>query len=220
MKNVLLITLLFLGITVPGHAQTLHRWPLDYYASPTYSRWYDHNHIDKVDNSSLCTDGSPQPCPTRRYTGVTGQSGEDGHHGTDIRGNISPTYIRATAIGNLYYRKDGCPDYDPDPPGCGGYGNHVRIEHVDGKVSIYGHMYNGSVAGYQSVLCGGIAGIMGNSGTSSGTHLHYELWRNRTPGSLHTDRIDPFGGPGNWQNSSLWVNQNGAGTGNPSTQCQ
>lgn len=216
MKKVLLVALLFFSIAVPGYAQTLHRWPLD--GASTYSRWYDHNHIDKVDNSNLCTNGSSQPCPTRRYTGG---AGSDRHHGTDILPNMTPNYIRATAVGNLYYRWDQCDNNGSMTNTCGGgYGNHVKIEHPDGKVTIYGHLYPGTAAWYQSILCGGTLGIMGNSGTSTGTHLHYEILRNRTPGSLHTDRIDPFGGPGNWQNSSLWVNQNGAGTGNPSTQCQ
>lgn len=226
MKKVLLIALLFLSITVPGYAQTLHRWPIDYYASPkAFSRWYDHDH-----NDYLYTDSNGNPtgpcsisgnvvCSRRIYDNTVGTAGGDKHHGTDIRWNGTTTYVRVSANGTLYYAILDCPS--GSNPSCGSsYGNHVRIEHAGGKVSIYAHMLPGGPGQSGWNTCGQITGIMGNSGHSTATHLHYELWRNRTPGSAHTDRIDPFGGTGNWQNSSLWVNQNGAGTGNPSTQCQ
>ena len=57
----------------------------------------------------------------------------------------------------------------------GGYGNYVMINHGDGFITIYGHM--SSVAAYngQSVSAGQVIGYVGNSGRSTGPHLHFEV---------------------------------------------
>ena len=202
MKKAILAGLVLMSVAFSAEAVTLHRWPLDYYAPTTYSRWFDHD-------SAV---GS-----TRRYDSVTNRSVEDQHHGTDILGNVSPTYIRAGAIGSLYYRIDSCNNNGYIGNTCGGgYGNHVRIQHSDGKVTIYAHMLQG-VAGLQTITCGGTVGAMGNSGDSSGNHLHLEMWSSTSI----VPRMDHFGGSGNWYNASYWVNQNGTTAPSyPSTSCQ
>ena len=59
---------------------------------------------------------------------------------------------------------------------CGSsYGNHVVIEHADGTSALYAHLANVFVSVGQSVSCGSCIGIMGNTGKSSGTHLHFEI---------------------------------------------
>lgn len=190
MKKAILAGLVLLSVVFSAEAVNLHRWPLDYYASPAYSRWFD---------------GDSAVGYTRRYDGATNRPVEDQHHGTDILGNVSPTYIRAGAVGSLYYRFDSCSNNGSPGDTCGGgYGNHVRIQHPDGKVTIYAHMLQG-VAGLQSISCGATVGLMGNSGDSSGTHLHLEMWSSTSVGT----RMDHFSGPGNWVNASYWVNQNG-----------
>lgn len=108
----MLAGLVLLGTSFFAEAATLHRWPLDYYANPAYSRWYDHNHSDYLvdangNQTGFCSGGGSTPCPTRIYTGNP-QSGADKHHGTDILGNRSPTHIRAGFTGSLYGRQDGC----------------------------------------------------------------------------------------------------------------
>ncbi len=57
----------------------------------------------------------------------------------------------------------------------GGYGNYVMINHGDGFITIYGHM--SSVAAYngQSVSAGQVIGYVGNTGRSTGPHLHFEV---------------------------------------------
>lgn len=219
MKKAILASLLLMSVSLFAEAGTLLRWPLDYYANPPYSRWYDHNHNDLVvptDGSpSYCSGGGPKPCPTRIYTNAS-QSVADGHHGVDILGSFSPTYVRAVATGSLYYRFNTCSNNGFFGSTCGGgFGNHVKIRHADGTVAVLAHMLQG-VVWEQTILCGGYVGLMGNSGSSTGTHLHLDLWTN-TGGST---RLDPFAGPGNYVNASYWVNQNGAGTGKPSTTCQ
>lgn len=60
---------------------------------------------------------------------------------------------------------------------AGGYGNYVVIDHGNGFKTLYGHMLNSSVvvkAG-QVVKQGQKLGVMGSTGRSTGTHLHFEV---------------------------------------------
>ncbi|MEI6222844.1 MAG: peptidoglycan DD-metalloendopeptidase family protein [bacterium] len=56
-----------------------------------------------------------------------------------------------------------------------GYGNHVILYHGNGLFTLYGHMTAPKVAIDQRVSKGQIIGLSGNSGTSSGPHLHWEV---------------------------------------------
>ena len=59
-----------------------------------------------------------------------------------------------------------------------GYGNHVRVSHADNMTSIYGHMdeHNwASVHEGDQVVAGQELGLSGNTGHSSGPHLHFEI---------------------------------------------
>lgn len=56
----------------------------------------------------------------------------------------------------------------------GGYGKHVVIDHGDGKSTLYGHMSNVYVKPGQSVSAGQQIGNVGNTGFSTGPHLHFE----------------------------------------------
>ena len=56
-----------------------------------------------------------------------------------------------------------------------GFGNHVRIDHGFGYVSIYAHMDNISVRKGNKVKRGDIIGYVGSSGRSVAPHLHYEI---------------------------------------------
>jgi murein DD-endopeptidase MepM/ murein hydrolase activator NlpD len=57
----------------------------------------------------------------------------------------------------------------------GGYGNKVEIQYWDGTVSVYGHMSQISVSVGDSVSRGDIVGLSGNTGHSTGPHLHLEI---------------------------------------------
>ena len=68
-----------------------------------------------------------------------------------------------------------------------GYGNTIVIDHGNGYLSLYAHLMDGGVAvGCGSVVYGGSTiGYMGNTGNSSGSHLHFELRYNGSPVNPH-----------------------------------
>lgn len=56
-----------------------------------------------------------------------------------------------------------------------GYGYCVYIQHPDGKVTRYGHMSKVTVKAGQTVKQGEKIGLSGNTGVSSGPHVHFEI---------------------------------------------
>lgn len=62
-----------------------------------------------------------------------------------------------------------------------GYGNNVVINHGFGYQTLYGHMSRINVRPGQRVNRGDLIGYVGNSGTSTGPHLHYEVLRGGKP---------------------------------------
>jgi murein DD-endopeptidase MepM/ murein hydrolase activator NlpD len=56
-----------------------------------------------------------------------------------------------------------------------GYGNTVEINHGFGYKTLYGHMYKIHVKVGQKVNRGDVIGLVGNTGKSTGPHLHYEV---------------------------------------------
>lgn len=59
-----------------------------------------------------------------------------------------------------------------------GYGNRVIIDHGNGYKTLYGHMQKLYVLPGQGVTRGSAIGKMGSTGHSTGTHLHFEVYRN------------------------------------------
>jgi murein DD-endopeptidase MepM/ murein hydrolase activator NlpD len=57
----------------------------------------------------------------------------------------------------------------------GGFGNYIVIDHGYGLQTVYGHLSNIKVVRGQNVKRGELIGISGNSGLSSGPHLHYQI---------------------------------------------
>lgn len=66
-----------------------------------------------------------------------------------------------------------------------GYGNQVVIKHNFGFSTRYAHMYLFIVKEGQKVTKGEIIGFVGNTGKSTGNHIHFEIIKNNT-------RIDPY----------------------------
>lgn len=105
------------------------------------------------------------PCDSRLVTSHYGyrRSFRRNHYGTDIKVYIGDT-IRAAFSGRIrivaYERK--------------GYGNYVVIRHPNGLETVYGHMSKHLVAENQVVKAGEPIGLGGNTGRSTGSHLHFE----------------------------------------------
>lgn len=88
------------------------------------------------------------------------------HSGIDFRGPIG-TPIYATADGIVVTAQSS-----------GGYGKHVVIDHGYGYETLYAHMSDIEVQAGDRVRRGDFIGELGNTGRSSGPHLHYEVHRN------------------------------------------
>ncbi|MAZ27570.1 MAG: peptidase M23 [Cytophagaceae bacterium] len=58
-----------------------------------------------------------------------------------------------------------------------GYGNHIRIDHGYGYVSLYGHLSKYNVRAGQTVKRGDLIGFVGSTGRSEAPHLHYEIFK-------------------------------------------
>jgi len=86
------------------------------------------------------------------------------HRGIDIAGNEGEA-VYATDAGVIVYA--GWNNY--------GYGNMVMIDHGNGFQSLYAHMSAFNVGCGQSVGQGDVIGAIGTTGSSSGSHLHFEI---------------------------------------------
>src|SRR5690606_33172461 len=69
--------------------------------------------------------------------------------------------------------------------GSAGYGNHIRIDHGYGYVSLYAHLYKYNVRKNQKVKRGDLIGFVGSTGRSEAPHLHYEVFKDN-------ERINPI----------------------------
>lgn len=63
----------------------------------------------------------------------------------------------------------------------GGYGNCVIVEHGNGLATLYGHLSEVLVETNDRVKVGQIIAKSGNTGRSTGPHLHYEVHKNNQP---------------------------------------
>lgn len=59
-----------------------------------------------------------------------------------------------------------------------GYGNHVIVDHGNGFTTLYAHLANFRVQQGQTIAKGAPIGVMGSTGRSTGTHLHFEIRQN------------------------------------------
>lgn len=78
----------------------------------------------------------------------------------------------------------------------GGYGNAITLNHGYGIVTQYGHLDHFDVRPGQRVKRGDTIGFVGNTGRSTGPHLHYEVWvRDQAQNPIHfiLDEYRSFG---------------------------
>ena len=98
--------------------------------------------------------------------------GSSNHKGVDICNVSYSSKIYATKSGKVLIAS--MPYSDPDG-GSSGYGNYVVIEHGGGMSTLYAHMSIVKVSVGQYVSQGDVIGVTGNTGASTGPHLHYEV---------------------------------------------
>jgi len=86
------------------------------------------------------------------------------HYGIDVKVQVGDS-LRASWDGQV--RIVG---WDPR-----GYGYYVLIRHDNGLETIYGHLSRPLVEENERIFAGEILGLGGNTGRSTGSHLHYEI---------------------------------------------
>jgi hypothetical protein len=88
------------------------------------------------------------------------------HHGVDLRAPMR-TEIYAIADGTVIFAGNN-----------GGYGKTVKIDHGNGIVSLYGHCSWLNVRKGDKVTQGRVIALSGNTGMSTGPHLHFGIYVN------------------------------------------
>ena len=92
-----------------------------------------------------------------------------------------------------------------------GYGEHIRIDHGFGYMSLYGHLSKYKVRPGQKVKRGDLIGLVGSTGRSQAPHCHYEVWKdgnrinpiNFYYGSLSADEYEALLHAASQENQSL-----------------
>ncbi len=70
----------------------------------------------------------------------------------------------------------------------GSYGNYVVIAHPSGGKTLYAHMKSRAVSVGSNVSGGQVIGYVGTTGSSTGNHLHFEVWTGKNSSS----RVNPM----------------------------
>ena len=139
------------------------------YGSPSaqlYNEWsnqYAHRATQLPDSFRIDLRGFAMPTPSRVITSQFGRRWGRMHKGLDIKVYIGDT-IRSAFDGKVRVV-----NYEGN-----GYGNYVVIRHNNGLETIYGHMSKHLVRENQNVRAGDPIGLGGNTGRSTGSHLHFE----------------------------------------------
>lgn len=121
---------------------------------------------------SASAPSKPSPSYAGYYTnplpGGTRTQGIHGTNGVDLAvPNAARPPIVAAAGGEVIIALEGGWN--------GGYGSYVVIRHDNGSQTLYAHMSSVSVGKGQAVNQGQVIGYVGNTGRSSGPHLHFEI---------------------------------------------
>ncbi len=94
-----------------------------------------------------------------------------GHNGVDFR--ASPGTKVMAALGGVV---KGTGDTDSIPPKCYSYGRWVLIQHNNGLSTIYAHLSLIKVIKGETVNTGEVIGYSGNTGYTTGPHLHFGVY--------------------------------------------
>lgn len=132
--------------------------------------------LDKVNRYRIAADKLPLAMPLKsafRYTSPFGKRWGRMHQGVDMAGPVG-TPVLTTGEGTVMFAG-----------WQSGYGNVIKIQHALGVETRYGHLSKIHVKAGQKVSRGARIGDMGNTGRSTGPHLHYEV-------RVNGEAVDPL----------------------------
>ncbi len=104
------------------------------------------------------------------------------HTGLDIAGTGYGSKIYATNNGKVMIAES---HYS--------YGNHVVINHNNGYMTVYAHMSKIAVKVGQTVSKGQVIGYVGCTGSCTGPHVHYEVWKGKKWNHINPSALYPGG---------------------------
>ena len=134
---------------------------------------------ERLDRDDVKFDGSfIWPCNNKYVTSRMKWRWGRWHKGIDIGARYENVYASASGYA-----------YNATNPG--GYGTYIMIFHGDGYATLYGHLNSSHIRNGQYVSQGQVIATSGNSGGSTGAHLHFEI--------RHSTSISNFFG-NNWLN--------------------
>ena len=146
--------------------QTIEREDLSNPSADLYDGWdnkYAHRATTLPESYRIDLRGYCMPTPSRVITSNFGRRWGRMHKGLDIKVYIGDT-IRAAFSGKVRIVR-----YEAN-----GYGKYIVIRHNNGLETIYGHLSKQLVRENQTVRAGQSIGLGGNTGRSTGSHLHFE----------------------------------------------
>lgn len=120
-------------------------------------------------------------CKPCEYTAISQPYKAGRHRGIDLVNHnlYQKTPIVAVSDGTVVAASRGAWDRS--------YGNMVAIYHGNGTYTNYAHLSKIKVKVGQKVKAGTTIGLMGNTGNSTGTHLHFEVHKGRK-----WNRVNPY----------------------------
>jgi murein DD-endopeptidase MepM/ murein hydrolase activator NlpD len=151
-------------LIIPGGKRELQDWgpPPISRDNPASAQYYGPGHCGEIYQGEVGTGTFIWPTPATYLSGYDYTPGI--HEAIDIGGQEGNA-IFATDSGVVVYA--GWSNY--------GYGNLIVLDHGNGWQSAYAHLSGIAVYCGQSVYQGTVIGYLGNTGNSTGAHLHFEL---------------------------------------------
>ena len=132
---------------------------------PNWNNQYVHayGHAIIPDTYTIDLTGFHMPTPSTKITSPFGPRWRRMHNGLDLKVNIGDTIVAAFdgKVRIVKYERRG-------------YGKYVVIRHDNGLETVYGHLSKQLVEENQLVKAGEVIGLGGNTGRSTGSHLHFE----------------------------------------------
>ena len=130
---------------------------------PNWNNQYVHGNAIIPDTYTIDLTGFHMPTPSTKITSPFGPRWRRMHNGLDLKVNIGDTIVAAFdgKVRIVKYERRG-------------YGKYVVIRHDNGLETVYGHLSKQLVEENQLVKAGEVIGLGGNTGRSTGSHLHFE----------------------------------------------